>query len=494
MRRSEPSSVPTMNLTTNILLTGSTGYVGGLLRAHLEALPHVRVRCLVRDRRHVSTQGSRATLIVGDLLQPATLEPAMEGIEIAYYMVHSMGSSGSFEEMDRRAAHHFGWAARQAGVRRIIYLGGLGGGDDLSAHLRSRQEVGAILATYVPTLELRSSIVLGSGSLSFEMIRALVERLPMMVTPKWVEIQAQPIAIDDLLNYLLQSLTVSIESGRIIEVGGADRCSYGDLMREYARQRGLSRAMIKVPMLTPRLSGLWLGLVTPVYARVGRSLIESTRHPTVVENPDAAESLFDVRCMGMTQAIAAALAQEEAQSLIHGVDAVEAPSQPPVCGVRVGNRLFDDRSILVDATPAAAFAPIRRIGGHNGWYAWNGLWTLRGWFDRLIGGLGMSRGRRDPAELREGDVVDCWLVEKIEHDQCLQLKADMRLPGRAWLRFSVEDEGGRTRIRQTAIFDPRGLAGLLYWIVVCPLHALVFAGMLRGIAQAVGSKSGALES
>lgn len=473
---------------TRILLTGSTGYVGGLLRTHLEALDDLHIRCLVREGRSAGSPSGRTEMVVGDLLHPDTLGPAMEDIDIAYFMVHSMGSPGSFEEMDRRAAHHFGNAARQAGVRRIIYLGGLGGGNELSAHLRSRQEVGAILASYVPTLELRASIVLGSGSLSFEMIRALVERLPMMVTPKWVEIQAQPIAIGDLLDYLLQSITVPIGGGRVIEVGGADRCSYGDLMREYGRQRGLSRAMIKVPMLTPRLSGLWLGLVTPLYARVGRSLIESTRHPTVVVNPDAAQTLFDVDCMGMRQAIATALAQEDAQLLADETCAVEEPDHPPIGGVRVGNRLFDDRSILVGVSPAAAFDPIQRIGGSTGWYALNGLWTLRGWMDRLIGGPGMSRGRRDPEKLRVGDAIDCWRVERIEPAQCLQLKADMRLPGRAWIRFSVEDEDGRTRIRQTAIFEPLGLLGLLYWVSVCPLHALVFRGMLLGIARA--SRSG----
>jgi uncharacterized protein YbjT (DUF2867 family) len=469
---------------TRILLTGSTGYIGGLLRTQLETLDHLQLRCLIRDGRSAGSPSARTEMAVGDLLQPDTLGPAMVGIDIAYYMVHSMGSSGSFEEKDRRAAHHFGDAARQAGVRRIIYLGGLGGGDNLSAHLRSRQEVGAILASYVPTLELRASIVLGSGSLSFEMIRALVERLPMMVTPKWVEIQAQPIAIDDLLDYLLQSMTVPIGNGRIIEVGGADRCSYGDLMREYGRQRGLSRAMIKVPMLTPHLSGLWLGLVTPLYARVGRSLIESTRHPTVVENPEPGQTLFEVDCKGMKQAIAAALEYEEAQPLADETCPVGEPDHPPIAGIRVRNRLFDDRSILVNVSPSSAFDPIRRIGGSTGWYAWNGLWVLRGWLDRLIGGRGMSRGRRDIEELREGDVVDCWRVEKIESDQCLQLRADMRLPGRAWLRFSVEDVEGRTRIRQTAIFDPRGLSGLVYWILVCPFHALVFRGMLRGIARA----------
>ena len=472
--------------TSVVLLTGATGYVGNLLRQRLLERGR-KLRCLVRDvSRLVTAEGQQVT--VGDLLDPDTLPPAMADVDAAYYMVHSMGDPGSFEEKDRQAAHNFGAAAKRAGVGRIIYLGGLGSGDDLSAHLRSRQEVGQILASYVPTIELRASIVLGAGSLSFEMIRALSERLPVMVTPKWVQIQAQPIAIDDLLTCLLQCLTLKADEGRVIEVGGADRCSYGDLMREYCRQRGPSRWMIKVPVLTPHLSGLWLGLVTPLYARIGRSLIESTRHPTVVEDPGPAAQLFDVKPIGMGAAIAAALAQEDAQPVAPEELAIAAPARPPLAGIRLGNRFLDARSMLVEASPPEVFAAIRRIGGDTGWYAWNRLWALRGWLDRLAGGPGMSPGRHDADRLQPGDPVDCWEVVTIEADRALLLRARMRLPGRAWMHFSVEADPagtcGRTRVRQTAVFDPKGLTGLAYWYLVCPLHALVFGGMLRGIARA----------
>lgn len=251
--------------------------------------------------------GKTTQVFEGDLLKPGTLGPALGGVDTAFYLVHSMGSAGQFEEQDRVAASNFGDAARRAGVRRIVYLGGLGHGEELSPHLRSRHEVGDVLReSGVPVLEFRASIVLGSGSLSFEMIRALVERLPVMITPRWVEIEAQPIAIDDLIEYLVAALRVPLAESRVVEIGCADRVSYGDLMREYARQRGLRRVMIRVPLLTPRLSSLWLGLVTPLYARVGRKLIESIRHPTVVRDPSALE-MFSVRPRGMAEAIAAAI-------------------------------------------------------------------------------------------------------------------------------------------------------------------------------------------
>ncbi|MBT3344698.1 MAG: SDR family oxidoreductase [Gemmatimonadetes bacterium] len=468
-----------------ILLTGATGYVGRLLRERLEDRTEVEIRCLVRDAgRARDLESPSCRVMVGDLLDAGTLVEAMTGVDVAYYMVHSMGASGSFEEKDRQAAHNFGDAARQAGIGRVVYLGGLGSGDDLSPHLRSRQEVGEILAGYVPTVELRASVVLGAGSLSFEMIRALVERLPVMVTPKWVEVQAQPIAIDDLLDYLEQSMDIPVDGSCIVEVGGADCCSYGDLMREYGRQRQLSRWMIPVPVLTPRLSGLWLGLVTPLYARVGRALLDSTRHPTVVENPAPSLEWFDVQPMGMSQAIATAFAHEDAQPLAPASLAVAAPARPPLAGIRIGNRFVDARSMVVDAKPVEVFAPIRRIGGSTGWYAWNGLWTLRGWLDLLVGGQGMTPGRRDPEELTVGDTVDCWTVEEIVKENSLLLRSQMRLPGRAWLHFEVTPLSGGTQIRQTAVFDPRGLLGLAYWYLVCPLHGLVFRGMLRGLAQA----------
>ena len=372
-------------------------------------------------------------------------------------------------------------------MRRIVYLGGLGHDADLSGHLASRQEVGRVLAgSGVATLELRASIVIGSGSTSFEMVRALVDRLPVMVTPRWVGTLTQPIAIEDVLAYLVEAADLDLEGGRVVEIGGADRVSYGDLMREYARQRGLRRAMIPVPVLSTRLSSLWLGLVTPVYARVGRELVEGLRNETVVRDPAAARELFRVRPRGAREAIARALVNEDREfAATRWSDALSSgPGPRAFGGASVGSRLVDSRTARVPVPPEAAFAPIRRIGGRQGWYYGDALWRLRGLLDLPFGGAGTRRGRRDPERLLPGDTVDFWRVEAIEPDRLLRLSAEMTLPGRAWLQFEVEPADGGSVIRQTAVFDPAGVLGRLYWYSVWPLHGLVFRGMVRGIARA----------
>jgi uncharacterized protein YbjT (DUF2867 family) len=431
---------------------------------------------------------SAATEVVqGDVLDPPSLVRALTGVDTAYYLVHSMGSAGSFEEQDRRGALNFGKAARACGVRRIVYLGGLGSSAvPLSTHLRSRQEVGDLLReSGVPTIELRASIVIGAGSLSFEMVRALVERLPVMVTPRWVANEAQPIAVSDLLDYLIAAMDLPTDESRVYEIGGAERVSYGDIMREYARQRHLRRIMIPVPVLTPALSSLWLGLVTPLFARVGRKLIDSICHPTVVEDMAATRD-FTIHPMGLRQAIECALRAEDHEVAgPHWYDAVSAAGPSPRWGgARFGNRLVDSREVLIAAPPDRAFAPIRRIGGEVGWYAADWLWSLRGLLDLLVGGVGGRRGRSNPERLQVGDVVDFWRVESYEEPRELRLSAEMKLPGRAWLEFEVIPEETGSRIRQTAIFDPIGLLGLMYWYGIYPLHRYVFAAMLEGIANA----------
>jgi uncharacterized protein YbjT (DUF2867 family) len=468
-----------------ILLTGASGYVGGRLLAALRAAGHP-VRCLVRRPEFLAQRVDPATALVkGDCLDAASLPAACTGVHTAYYLVHSMGSSGDFVEQDRTAAANFGAAARAAGVQRIVYLGGLGAsGHQLSTHLRSRHETGdALRASGVPVTELRASIILGSGSLSFELIRALVERLPVMICPRWVRTPAQPIAIEDVLAYLLAALALPPGLDDIYEIGGADRVSYADIMREYARQRGLRRLMIPVPLLTPRLSSLWLGLTTPVYARVGRKLIESVENATTVQD-DRALRVFPIRPMGLRQAIERAMLNEDREyAETRWSDAISSAGRPPSWGgVRFGTRLVDSRAVHVPVSPAAAFAPIRRIGGVNGWYYGEWLWRLRGFLDLLAGGIGMRRGRRHPQELAVGDTLDFWRVEAYEPERRLRLAAEMKLPGRAWLEFEVEPHGGGATIRQTAVFDPVGLFGLLYWYGIYPLHARVFAGMLRGLA------------
>jgi uncharacterized protein YbjT (DUF2867 family) len=444
------------------------------------------VRCLSRQPDHLREKVASETEVVeGDVLDPETLRSALEGVHTAYYLVHSMGSGEEFEERDRRGAQLFADAARHAGLRRLIYLGGLGSGSDLSPHLRSRQEVGDILRrSDILTVELRASIVIGSGSLSFEMIRALVERLPVMITPRWVRVLAQPIAIEDVLAYLLAAIDLPESRGGVFEIGGPDRVSYGDLMQEYAQQRGLRRVMIPVPALTPRLSSLWLGLVTPIYARVGRKLIDSLRNETVVTKTEALE-VFSIRPRGVQDAVARALANEDRDfAETRWNDTASAVGEPARWGGRkLGSRLVDSRVTRVPVSPQGAFRPIRRIGGATGWYYGNWLWEMRGFVDLLFGGAGMKRGRRDPEDLRPGDTVDSWRVEVFEANRLLRLRAEMKLPGRAWLQFEVDGDEVASTIRQTALFDPHGLFGLVYWYGLYPLHNLVFRGMLKGIAK-----------
>jgi uncharacterized protein YbjT (DUF2867 family) len=477
-----------------VLLTGATGYVGGRLLTLLQQRA-VAVRCLVRRPDALVDRLTTGTLVVtGDVLNPETLPPAMEGVDTAYYFVHSMGDDRDFEAQDRIAAANFARAAAAAGVRRIVYLGGLGNPDkELSKHLRSRQETGDVLREHHPqVVEFRASIVIGSGSLSFEMIRALVERLPIMICPRWVQVKAQPIAVEDLLAYLLAARDLPDGPSQIYEIGGPDQVSYGEIMQEYARQRGLRRWMIPVPLLTPYLSSLWLGLVTPLYARVGRKLVESLRNPTLVSN-NLARSVFDVSPRSADDAIARALVNEDREfSETRWSDALSsAGSGRSWGGARLGSRLVDSRTITVRVSPEAAFAPIRRIGGQTGWYYGDWLWTLRGFLDLLVGGVGVRRGRRDPERLHVGDALDFWRVEVYEPSRRLRLHAEMRLPGRAWLQFEVTPSDGGSTIRQTALFDPLGLFGLLYWYGIYPLHQLVFAGMLRNLAKAAESSDSA---
>ncbi|MFT4647711.1 MAG: hypothetical protein ACI9X4_000924 [Glaciecola sp.] len=475
-----------MTQAKRILLTGATGYVGGRLRPRL-AKQGCLLRCMTRRGGALADRiGSEIEVVVGDVFEPETLREALAGVHTAYYLIHSMGSDQDFEERDREGASHFGNAAREAGVQRIIYLGGLAHGNKLSAHLRSRHEVGELLRkSGVPVLEFRASVVLGSGSLSFEMLRALVERLPIMITPRWVRVKAQPIAIDDLLTYLVAALDLPMEQSRTFEIGGADQISYGELMREYARQRGLHRAMLSVPVLTPRLSSLWLGLVTPIYARVGRKLVQSIKHPSIIKDPSALEA-FAIRPRGMSAAIASALTNEDreiAESRWFDAFSSGGESRSWV-GVRFGNRLADSRSIDVNVPADIAFTPIRRIGGETGWYAYNWLWRLRGFLDLLVGGVGVRRGRANPEQIHVGDAIDFWRVEAHEPNHVLRLQAEMKIPGRAQLEFEVVSTPQGSTIRQTALYDPVGLFGLLYWYMVLPLHGLVFKGMLRNIARA----------
>lgn len=470
-----------------VLLTGVTGYVGGRLLSLLEARGE-RVVCLARDPARLQGRLGKGTVVAeGDVLDAEAIRPAFAGIRTAYYLIHALGADSRFVDQEIQGAKNFVRAAAEAGVQRIIYLGGLGDdSEELSPHLASRHAVGKIFReSGILTIELRASIIIGSGSLSFEMVRALTEHLPAMVMPKWVSVKAQPISILDVLEYLLQAARIPLEASRVVEIGGSEQLSYRELMVEYARQRGLKRLLIPVPVLTPRLSSYWLGLVTPLYARIGRKLIDSTRHPTLVTTKDAVELFPSIHPLGAADAIRSAMSNEDHRyALTSWSDSLSSSvGSSGYGGIRFGNRLVDHRSVRVAANAEQCFARIEKLGGDQGWPAYDFLWRIRGGIDVLFGGVGMRRGCPQ-RPLRVGDALDFWRVDFIERPKKLSLRAEMKLPGRAWLQFEVqaltEDE---SLISQTALFDPLGVSGLLYWYSIYPLHSLIFRATLKNLAQ-----------
>ncbi|TFH05272.1 MAG: DUF2867 domain-containing protein [Spirochaetales bacterium] len=474
-----------------VLVTGASGYIGGRLLRALLADGH-QVRCMVRNPGNIRGKvPAEVEVVQGDVFDPPSLERALHGVQVAYYNIHSLGAQSDFEQADRVAATNFAAAARRNGASRIIYLGGLGAEPGLSRHLASRQEVGRLLGgAGVPCVELRASIVIGSGSLSFEMVRALVEKLPVMTTPRWVRALAQPIAVEDVIQYLTESLTIPVTGHDIYEIGGADTVSYDGIMRAYAKARNLKRLIIPVPLLTPGLSSRWLALVTPLYARVGRWLIDGVKNETVVTN-DRAVAVFSVRPMGITQAITRALANEDAETAQTRWSDSLGPHYTSAHwgGDRRGSRFVYSVSTELPVPKEETFLPIQYIGGHTGWYSHSWMWTIRGMIDKAGGGVGRNRGRRDPLILLPGDAVDFWRVEDVEQYRMLRLRSEMKLPGRGWLQFEtddlqLEDGGLGTTLSIHAIFEPLGLRGLIYWYALYPAHLLIFGRMLKEITRA----------
>lgn len=474
-----------------VLVTGATGYVGGRLVPALLAAGHA-VRVLARDPLRVAGRpwAARVEVVQGDVLAPATLGAAVAGVEAAFYLVHSMAGAGSFEERDLAAAEHLARAAEAAGVARVVYLGGLGDASRgrLSPHLASRQATGERLRRCGPPVtELRAGIVVGSGSLSFEMIRHLTERLPVMICPRWVFNRTQPIAIADVIRYLVAALETPASAGQVIEIGGADAPSYRDMMLQYARRRGLRRLVIPVPVLTPRLSSHWIHWLTPIPVDVARPLVEGLRTDVVVTS-DLARRLFpDIRPCTYAEAVDRAVAALDGGDVDTWWSDALASSvrdrRPVVLSAQEGV-VRERRELDVAAPAGAVFRAFTGLGGERGWLCMDWLWRLRGLMDRALGGVGLRRGRRDPDALRPGDAVDFWRVEDVAQDACLRLRAEMRLPGRAWLEFrALPEAGGRTRLVQTAYFAPRGLAGLAYWWASYPFHVLMFSRMVRRIGE-----------
>ena len=482
-----------------VVVTGATGYVGGRLVPLLLEAGH-QVVCLVRSRRKLESRpwsgDARVRTIEIDLTNEDAVATAMKGCQAAYYLIHSMEVTGAhYAERDRDLATKFARAAEQAGVGRIIYLGGLGElGSNLSEHLASRREVEVCLAsTSVPVTVLRAAMIIGSGSASFEILRYLVERLPAMITPRWVNTESQPIAIRNVLQYLLACLTTPATAGQTLDIGGPEVVTYRRLMEITAEELGLGRRwVIPVPLLTPRLSSLWIHLVTPVSARIARPLAEGLRNRVVCRD-DRADKLMPQPLLGVRAAIAAALVKVSAENISTAwTDAGVIPGDPDWAG---GTVFTDERSVDIEASAEAVFAAVCKVGGVHGYYAADWLWRLRGVIDRLIGGPGLRRGRRNPQYLAFGDALDFWRVTGVDSPRRLTLRAEMKLPGEALLEFRLApNQRGGTRLTQTARFRPRGLAGLAYWYAVLPFHGLVFRGMLGGIARDAASASSKVEA
>jgi uncharacterized protein YbjT (DUF2867 family) len=478
------------------LVTGATGYIGGRLVPRLLAAGH-DVRCLSRSPGKLRDVpwAPEVEITSGDLADPESLAGAFDGVDVAYYLVHALGTAG-FEAADRAAARAFADATAAAGVRRIVYLGGPVPDPHSvrqSAHLRSREEVGRILlGSGVPTVVLRAAVIIGSGSASFEMLRYLTERLPVMVTPRWVSNRIQPIAVRDVLHYLVAVAALPDDVNRGFDIGGPDVLTYADMMRRYARVAGLRRRLlVPVRPLTPWLSSHWVGLVTPVPNAIARPLVESLIHEAVAHEHDIAAYVPDPPGgpTGFDRAVELALAKIRdarvetrwSSASWSGAPAEPLPTDPSWSG---GTVYTDDRSVPVAASPAALWGVIEGVGGEHGWYSFPLAWSVRGWLDRAVGGVGLRRGRRDPHRLLVGEALDFWRVEEIEPGALLRLRAEMRLPGRAWLEMRADaGDGGGTRYRQRAVFLPRGLAGHAYWAAIWPFHAAVFGGMARNIAR-----------
>ncbi len=467
-----------------ILVTGSTGYVGGKLIPKLLAEGY-SVRALVRDRKRVSDRSwrDRVEVAEGDVLHPESLPPAMEGIHTAYYLIHNMSEGGDFHERDLRAATNFAEAARLAGVQRIIYLGGLGDPqDDLSPHLSSRQATGAALRSQgVPVTEFRAGVIVGTGSLSFEMVRYLTERIPLMICPSWVYTRIQPISIDDCLEYLLQALQQPESAGEVIEIGGSEVLTYGEMMTEYARVRGLRRLLLPVPVLTPRLSSLWVNLVTPISADIARPLIEGLRNEVVVRDHRAQELFPKISPVNYPSAVRSAL-EELGPDPTHPIgDLTAEPAPAPPAVAWQDGMIVEQRSSIIQASPAQVYEVLSDLGGRSGWLYADWAWQLRGVLDRLFGGPGLRRDKKDRGELRPGSTLDFWKVEIADPGRLLRLRAEMKLPGLAWLEYEIRSEP--SVLIQTAVFAPKGLLGVAYWYALYPIHGLIFAGMLRKLGQ-----------
>jgi uncharacterized protein YbjT (DUF2867 family) len=464
-----------------ILVTGATGYIGGRLVSRLVEIG-LPVRLFVRDARRITGRWwvNQVDVVEGDLRDAAAMRRALDGVSEAYYLVHSMVGGAHYAERDRNAAASFVAAARGS-LRHCIYLGGLlPPSRTASEHLASRAEVGAMLREGLPTTEFRAGPIVGSGSASFEMVRYLVERLPIMLTPKWIVNAVQPIAVRDVLTYLVAAR--EREPLGIVEIGGADRLSFREMLQQYAQVRGLARVIRPIPGLTPRLAARFVSRVTPVPRALIEPLLLGIEHPVVADTARAAVLFPAIRPMAYRMAVERALARMQE----HVVETRWSDALGGNASVELSDRegvLEETRTIYVPRAPEQVFQAFCTIGGDQGWLVYNWMWRARGWIDTLVGGPGLRRGRRDSDRLLPGDALDFWRVERIEPARLLRLRAEMKVPGKAWLQFTAVPEGEGTRLIQTALYAPRGLLGLLYWWAMIPAHAFIFTDMVRAIAR-----------
>lgn len=483
------------------LVTGATGYVGGrLIPRLLESGRRVRVLARHPERLRDVSWFDEVDIVAGDAGDPEAVGIAMQDVDVAYYLLHSLQHGAELEVEERRLARIFANAARENEVGRIVYLGGLAPNiplSKMSIHMRSRVEVGeALRASGVPVAELRAAMIIGSGSASFEMLRYLTERLPAMITPRWVRTKTQPIAIRDVLRYLVRAADLPPDISRSFDIGGPEVMSYETMMHRYAAVAGLpKRLILPINLLSPGLSSHWVGLVTPVPRRLARPLVQSLRHKAVcTENdikrwiPDPPEGLigFDKAVqLALTRIRDADVATRWSSASFPGTSSDPLPTDPDWAG---GTLYTDVRTVETNASPEEVWRAVERIGGEHGWYSATFLWEVRGVLDRFVGGVGLRRGRRDPDHLLVGDCVDFWRVEERQPPRLLRLRAEMKMPGLAWLEFVIDprDDGGST-LRQRAIFYPRGLTGHGYWWSVAPFHRFVFPGMASHVVDAAES-------
>ncbi len=466
-----------------ILLTGANGYIGRRVKNILKTNPNIKLKLFVRNKQSLSQEILQTCEVIeGDTFNLDALKEALKDVDVAYYFIHSLNNE-NYKELDKISAQNFIQTAEQCGVKRVIYLGGLGVKDEnTSEHLLSRLETGEVLSSSskVQTIWIRAGVIIGSGSASFEIIRNLVEKLPVMITPKWVDTYAQPIAVDDVINYLIAAITLEYDKNVIVDIG-TTKMKYKDLMLQTAVALGLKRYLIPVPFMSINISSYWLNLFTPVPFTVAKALIEGLKSEVTMQNDNAKKYFPQITPLNYIQAVKKAVAEIEQNQVVSRWSDADGSSWDKTHRKQIHDAIFVDRveADISSYDKAKVFHAVKSIGGKNGWFDYSYLWRIRGFIDKLIGGVGLSRGRRDTCDIRLGECLDFWRVEDIKENERLLLFAQMKLPGEAWLEFKIQDN----KLIQSAYFYPRGIWGRVYWYSMIPMHYFIFKNMIKGILK-----------